>query len=64
MHDCQSLAYVRWECKYHVVIIPKYRRTVLYGVLRGKGVGSPSWEGRFGPGRRTYPCMIARAWPT
>jgi putative transposase len=25
---------VRWECKYHVVIIPKYRRKVLYGRLR------------------------------
>ena len=34
MHDCQSLAHVRWECKYHVVIIPKYRRSVLYGQLR------------------------------
>jgi putative transposase len=26
---------VRWECKYHVVIIPKYRKKVLYGRLRG-----------------------------
>ena len=34
MHDWQSLAHVRWECKYHVVIIPKYRRKVLYGRLR------------------------------
>ena len=30
MHDWQSLSHVRWECKYHVVIIPKYRRKVLY----------------------------------
>ncbi len=30
----------------------------------GKGVGSPSGEGRFGPGRRTYPCMIGKVWPT
>lgn len=36
MHDWQSLAHVRWECKYHVVIIPKYRRKVLYGRLRRK----------------------------
>ena len=28
MHDWQSLAHVRWECKYHVVIIPKFRRGV------------------------------------
>lgn len=35
MHDWQSLSHVRWECKYHVVIIPKYRKKVLYGRLRG-----------------------------
>ena len=34
MHDWQSLAHVRWECKYHVVIIPKYRRKVIYGRLK------------------------------
>ena len=34
MHDWQSLSHVRWECKYHVVIIPKYRRKVFYGRLR------------------------------
>ena len=34
MHEWQSLAHVKWECKYHVVFIPKYRRKVLYGKLR------------------------------
>ena len=34
MHEWQSLSHVRWECKYHVVFIPKYRRKVLYGQLR------------------------------
>jgi len=34
MHDWQSLSHVRWDCKYHVVFIPKYRRKVLYGKLR------------------------------
>ena len=34
MHEWQSLSHVRWECKYHVVIIPKYRQRVLYGRLR------------------------------
>jgi putative transposase len=34
MHEWQSLSHVRWDCKYHVVIIPKYRRKVLYGKLR------------------------------
>ena len=34
MHEWQSLSHVRWDCKYHVVILPKYRRKVLYGKLR------------------------------
>jgi putative transposase len=34
MHDWQSLSHVRWECKYHVVIIPKYRKRVFYGKLK------------------------------
>ena len=34
MEDFQSLAHVKWDCKYHVVFLPKYRRKVLYGKLR------------------------------
>ena len=34
MKDWQSQAHVKWECKYHVVIIPKYRKKVLYGKIR------------------------------
>jgi REP-associated tyrosine transposase len=34
MHEWENLAHVRWECKYHVVIVPKYRRKVFYGQLR------------------------------
>ena len=34
MKDWQSQAHVKWECKYHLVILPKYRRKVLYGKLR------------------------------
>ena len=34
MHEWESLAHVRWECKYHVVIIPKDRRKVIYGQLK------------------------------
>jgi putative transposase len=30
----KSLAHSRWECKYHVVFIPKYRRKAIYGELR------------------------------
>ncbi len=34
MQEWHSLSHVKWECKYHVVFIPKYRRKVLYGKLR------------------------------
>jgi putative transposase len=34
MNDAQSLAHTRWECKYHVVWIPKYRRKKLFGEIR------------------------------
>jgi len=34
MKDWQSQAHVKWECKYHVVILPKYRKKRLYGRLR------------------------------
>ncbi len=34
MKDWQSMAHVKWECKYHIVFIPKYRKKVLYGKLR------------------------------
>ncbi len=32
--DWQSQAHARWECLYHVVIVPKYRRKEFYGKLR------------------------------
>jgi putative transposase len=34
MNEYQSLNHSKWECKYHVVFIPKCRRKVLYGELR------------------------------
>jgi putative transposase len=34
MTDTQSLAHTKWECKYHVVWIPKYRRKKLFSELR------------------------------
>ena len=36
MHEWQSQSHVRWDCKYHIVIVPKYRRKVFYGRMRGK----------------------------
>ena len=34
MDDIQSLSHTVWDCKYHVVWIPKRRRKVLYGGIR------------------------------
>ena len=34
MDDGESLSHSRWECKYHVVFIPKCRRKALYEQLR------------------------------
>ncbi len=34
MGNEDSLCHTRWDCKYHVVWVPKYRRKVLYGRLR------------------------------
>jgi putative transposase len=34
MNDMASLCHSVWECKYHIVWIPKYRRKVLYGRIR------------------------------
>ena len=34
MEDYQSLKHTKWDCKYHVIWIPKCRRKVLYGQLR------------------------------
>ena len=34
MDQYRSLSHSKWECKYHVVFIPKYRRKLLYGQIR------------------------------
>jgi putative transposase len=34
MDELESLSHSRWECKYHVVFIPKGRRKALFGQLR------------------------------
>ncbi len=36
MHEWNSLSHVRWDCKYHVVIVPKYRQRRLYGQVKRK----------------------------
>ena len=32
--DVSSLAHTKWECKYHIVFAPKYRRQVIYGKVK------------------------------
>ena len=34
MSDVKSLSHTRWNCKYHIVFAPKYRRQVFYGEKR------------------------------
>jgi putative transposase len=34
MDEIESLSHTKWECKYHVVFIPKFRRKALYKELR------------------------------
>ena len=34
MSDYRSLSHAKWECKYHVVFIPKYRKKAIYSHLR------------------------------
>lgn len=36
MNDAESLCHTRWECKYHIVFIPKYRKKALYKELRAE----------------------------
>jgi len=39
MEDERSLSHTRWECKYHIVFIPKYRKKAIFGGLR-KALGA------------------------
>jgi len=32
--DYKSLSHTRWDCKYHIVFIPKYRKKTVYGALK------------------------------
>ena len=39
MNDTNSLAHTTWNCKYHIVFAPKYRRLVFFGQKR-KEIGA------------------------
>lgn len=32
--DVSSLAHTKWECKYHIVFAPQYRRQIIYGKIK------------------------------
>ncbi len=32
--DNSSLAHSKWNCKYHIVFVPKYRRQIIYGKIK------------------------------
>ena len=34
MQDYQSLSHTKWDCKYHVVFIPKKRKKLIFGAIR------------------------------
>ena len=34
MNDNHSLSHSKWNCKYHIVFAPKYRRQVIYGTTK------------------------------
>ena len=50
MNNYRSLNHTKWECQYHVVFIPKYRRKTLYGGLRHylgdvlRRLAEPGWR--------------------
>jgi len=36
MRDYKSLSHTRWDCKYHIVFIPKKRQKLIYGSIRSE----------------------------
>ena len=64
MKDVQSLNHTRWDCKYHVVFIPKRRKKAFMGQYASISAAFfMSWPGRRGPrlwrdvcGRTIYTC--------
>ncbi len=36
VNEYQSLNHTKWDCKFHVVWIPKYRKKALYGQIRNQ----------------------------
>ncbi len=46
MKEYQSLSHTSWDCKYHVVFIPKRGKKLLFGKLRESNRGSSTRPGK------------------
>ena len=50
MKEYQSLCHTKWDCKYHVVFIPKRRKKMIFGAIRKHlGESAPSGASCFCP---------------
>ena len=45
--DNQSIQHTRWNCTYHIVFIPKYRRKIMYCILRSRADSEAFQSGRY-----------------
>ncbi|MBN7856335.1 transposase, partial [Providencia rettgeri] len=59
MGDEKSLAHTRWNCKYHIVFAPKYRRQVFYGEKR-RAIGSILRQVFYGEKRRAIGSILRK----
>ena len=62
MKDYESLSHTKWDGKYHVVFIPKYRRKRIFGTLR-QHLGEIFREFRFDNVKRTHPDRVKGTHP-
>src|SRR5215471_1506096 len=63
-HSTENRRHTRWECKYHVVFIPKYRKRSIYGWVRrelgrSSGFSSAERERSGGGAPDGRPCLHA-----
>lgn len=35
-NDYESLSHTKWRCQYHIVLVPKYRRQIIYGKYKAE----------------------------
>ena len=49
-HDVHSLSHTKWNCKYHIVFAPKYRRKVFFGQKRYEIVLASGENRHYGSG--------------